>query len=1065
MIPGPKLLLTALALLTLSSACSWSQPPRVQDAIIPPMAVQDPLFKRSTGKIFLLPEGIWSFIPDASENAFRTMQPGDLIAFNPSDDTLLPDQQPPRHIFAIVTKRDWGFLLQRLDSQPITRNARGALSPLSSISFDDATAEAAGEVCYGTAHDLNNPCLTDQPLARFDIYAASHTDETAPTFHRLQIQNPPEAHTLTMPILRQALLYVDAQNTPKIFAPAELPERWIAIRATQTAITPDQISLVTNDTCPSLEQSGKILSGLTIHHRTLASLPHATHPLEVEAAAYQHAADALLWCAPDAKNPAQPGTQPGAKPSATIAATPAIHHPFLIARGQYILGSSTLGLRPIHLSTNPAQRALLAQITALSSRAHFELADFALEILLQSQPDAPQPLRQLAIQTMQLTASAGRPEAALRQGWFATRETWNRDGDPLYMLGQAAAFAAFDLNAEYSKLIQRFSETLKSANDTNLVAWLIYDDFRRKIAAGTEIPLLEFENIEKSLVARKLDTWALTIRALAIQHELQNQNTVPASALEILQKAFADRNLTPLWHAYFPQSPTTPLDCTDNARQTSCNLDSFGRRLAHIRAENPEEPARLIGQLRQTPRVELRPNFSIDALHLAEITAPSTRARLILAAFPLLNASDKSTILPELSQSLAHTLRDSPAQDTCTDLSQIQALGHELLLRATGPQVSPAEQTTARNAAWLANEAFPAACHSLAKFEETTRNYVRQHPRQSAAPNHLVVPFFDSLLARAAAQSSTDTARALARLTTELGNNEPCRRYNLALAAALARAGQLDNAQHHLLLAGNCSQSQNTFYVDSHNLILNYIAYERSGNWPNNKPPQALSSATQPGAKPDDHCIAFGPESFDILRYLEPEIAQLAAQLQLPAASTSPGFLQLRLSSAAIAQGEASYQVARRALSEGRPHVAASLLAEARADFISSSHLSGIARVAFLEATLFNNDLASFSQPTSQSTRSAAPQSLLKTAPAALPELFRSGFARAWLEQFDATPHAQRPQIPPHLFIAASLLVEDPAQTQNRVNSLPENTKTPHFQTLCEFSNPNDRLLHEASTR
>lgn len=1018
MIPRPKALLAALALFTVSAACSWSQPPRIQDAILPPLTVQDPLFKRSTGKIFLLPQGLWTLTLD-DDHTLNTMQPGDLIGFDAQDDTTLtPTQQ--RHIFAIVTRQSWGFLLQRLDSQPITRNAQGSITPLTNLNDDD--------ICTGTDQNLNSDCLTQTPLARFDIYALSPqtTGETLKPHNRLAIQNQPDARILAMPIVRQALLYIDAENTPRTFAPLQLPEHWIAIRATQPALTPDQITIVSDDSCPALDNVDATLSGLAVHHvRLNKKLPNLSHPLEVEAAAFEHAADTLLWCAKDATN----------------VATPAIHHPIFSARKQYILGSSILGLRPVQISADLKQRALIAQVSALSARNHTELADFALETLLHSHPTAN--IQQLAIQSMQLTASAGRPEAALRHGWIATKDNWNREGDPLYMLGQAAAFAAFDLNAEYTKRIQQFSKTLQSANDPNLVAWLVYDDFRRQIATGSQIPLLQFEEVEKNLVNRKLDTWAIALRALALQHEIENQNTIKPAAIEILQKAFQDRNMDAIWTAYIPQNTSRSLDCLS---EKACPLDSFGRRFAKLRSENPEN---LVAQLRTTPRVDLHANFAAQHLALAELDAnPSLQARLILAAFPLLAAHEKSETLPLLSNSLAKIVA-KPHENSCQDIAQIQAFGHELALRASAPDNSPGARTATQNATWLTNHAFPAACESLEKFEATVREYTKQ----SAAQTNLITPFFDSLLIRNinAENDNSATASALAQLTTQisndrLGNNEPCRRFNLALAAALARSGQLEDAQKHLLLSGKCTQPNNPSYAHSYNLVLNYISYERSGRWPDGQPPSTQTN----------RCAPLEDESFNIFQHLEPEIARLAALFQLPAAKSASGFLQIRLASSAIAQGEASYQVARRNLAEGRPQLAARLLSEARTDFASSSHFSGLARIEFLEQILFEKDLQAFArddQPANTRTQPEKTNSQLsiRLPTTKLPAAFRNGQARLWLQQFDAATPAERSKIPTHWLISASLLVEELPQTFVRLQSLPDDAIT---TTLADFCSP-----------
>src|SRR5690606_36157584 len=126
-----------------------------------------------------------------------------------------------------------------------------------------------------------------------------------------------------------------------------------------------------------------------------------------------------------------------------------------------------------------------------------------------------------------------------------------------------------------------------------------------------------------------------------------------------------------------------------------------------------------------------------------------------------------------------------------------------------------------------------------------------------------------------------------------LGNNEPCRRFNLALAAALARSGQLENAQKHLLLSGKCARPNNPSYAHSYNLILDYISYERSGHWPNGQPPSTQTN----------RCTPLEDESFNIFHHLEPDTARIATHSQLPAPQSDSGFLQIRRASSAIAQG------------------------------------------------------------------------------------------------------------------------------------------------------------------
>ncbi|MBA2662619.1 MAG: hypothetical protein H0U74_10020, partial [Bradymonadaceae bacterium] len=507
-------LLTALACM----ACSWTQPPREKDALAPILSVQDPLFARSTGKVFLLPEGLWAYLPDEQTHALDSALPGAIVAFDPVA------KEAAGHIFTVVMTRSWGLLLQRLDAQPINRDFRGALVP---VKLSAVGALPAG-LCTGTQDEFDDGCFARHASTRFNVYAL-----TGDGSGRLLLTNDADSESLTMPAVRAAHVHIGSDGARSVFSSPRssgLPARWIAISTPRASVPTSPVAIASSPECE--RASG--LTGLRTEHVIVANSAPTSHPLEVESAAFNQGVDALVYC-----------TSAGA----TIV-TPAIHRPMLVAGGQFVLGSSILGLRPVRLPAISAlERSLLAQAAASSARGDFALADFALEIVLQGQPEQRW-AHDLAVQAMQLTATAGRPEAALRQGFKGTRNAWNRENDTLYNVGMAAALAALGLQGEYMALASRLPEIASNAHDNELVAWLMWDHFRKRIAAGREIPLLEFEEAERLMLTNKSELWALAVRAMAMRHGAAHASPSTQAAHTAADAAFTRHKLEALWQAY-----------------------------------------------------------------------------------------------------------------------------------------------------------------------------------------------------------------------------------------------------------------------------------------------------------------------------------------------------------------------------------------------------------------------------------------------------------------------------------------------------------------------------------
>nr|MBA2663454.1 hypothetical protein [Lujinxingiaceae bacterium] len=470
--------------------------------------------------------------------------------------------------------------------------------------------------------------------------------------------------------------------------------------------------------------------------------------------------------------------------------------------------------------------------------------------------------------------------------------------------------------------------------------------------------------------------------------------------------------------------------------------DVYGRRLPSLLARQPET---LIAELRQLHVGELRAGFRLEDLRLKNAAQrPQQQARALLAGFALLSTVERQTALTLLADTLADSVSATHDQG-CAELGAIGALGDELRVRATGPDAQPDDRELAHHASWLATSVYAAACQGTAAFEEASLRWAQSR----SARLDLVFPFFDGLLGRHA-RGGVDAERVerLARLSATLGGAEQCRRLNLALATALTRDGQLEAAERHLLLFSNCGGSADT-YAGSRSTVASYIAHERSGQWP------ASRQANHQTA-----CIGLQPLGLDLLSQIEPEIAQLAASIQLAPVATSD-FLQLRTASTVVSRGEAAFQVARRALAEGRPLVAARSLQEARADFQSIKHLAGLARIAFLETVIFEGNLQG-AERLSAARPAALPRDLdagLAHLPeAALASLFRAGHARRWLADFDAAPQVTdaRPSTTlGQALIAASIIVEDDASTQLRWQAY---QSASGFERLCEVSLSGDSL-------
>ncbi|MFU8806103.1 MAG: hypothetical protein ACNA8W_19990, partial [Bradymonadaceae bacterium] len=771
-----------LGLLFATGACSWSNPPRSSDALGPSYSLRDPLFDRTMGEVFLMPEGLWAWVPESAGGTTDAFEVGQLALFQPVQD--------PAHVFAVVLKRPWGLLLQRLDTRPLRAESRGAMNPLGT----GAPNQDRPAICRGIGDDPRAmECLSETPTARWNVYGA-HDGLSRLVIRETQDKDP------LLPAGRLGQFLSVGAEPPQWFGGHSRPEgAWVAIADEGQGASPPMIRAATL-ACPALTSAQSLLE-----LEVLSDWKVIDHPLHIEGAAFEHGVDLLARCT-DAD---------------IVLFIPTLHRPMIGIREQR-LGAPVISRRPLRIEKAPSAAYLSTlQMGARVAAGDFGGADLWMEHLLEVLPNSSSRDR-LALLSMQIGAAAGRPEAAMRAGHFGSRTTWNRDNDKAWHLGLVSVFRQLEMHHEAHLRIQSLLDLNRRDRDEEWRTWHLWSELRLKRLQGKSLQLRELDEAVTKAEAEDLDDWALVLKTMAFQERAGKTNLEEAQ--RVIEAAYEKADLLPLWKAYLGDG--LPRACVASSTER-CAMDPYGRHLLDLLNEPNTSAHRLVGLLEEAPVIDFRPGFSADILLTIgqdeRITTSSID--LAMAIFPLLDVHGRHKIVDIVTTSLSEGLAEGSDGELCQTREAMGNRMNRTVARAAPTFSTREDRHQGRTLIWLTTAALDAACRGVPELLEAIEARAEAHPREAGAAlamvdARLLDPSTDAL--------SAEILHAASLLAARYGEGGFCRQWSLAMALAYITTGHLELAEAMLIHTGSCPKGADG--DDSSRALLQaYLQYEKTG--------------------------------------------------------------------------------------------------------------------------------------------------------------------------------------------------------------------------------------------
>lgn len=906
------LLVGVFALSASTIGCGWAQYPDRDQAVAGP-------FEMASGpggdsdeesrKLFVLPDGLWAYLGSPPDG----LEPGDLTIAGSGG-----RRSGSMHLFGVVSRHGWGLRLQRLDAAPFDAAKGGTyrLRPVGDARRIEQYPLGSLQTCLIRPKQVGeSSCVADAPAGtRWDLYPIDKNGSL-----------PVERITGAMPIPRAGLLHRGGESTPirRIGTHRRGAARWLAIARPTASRPPPDVSVTVDADCRSFD--GGDAFGLRVHE---ADVPSRDHPLHVEETAYRLATDALLAC--------DDGT--------TTARLPTLFRPALSTIRGTTIGPAALGRRAIPLErANETYRRRVSTALAYLAAGDPVIADYALERAVRTGSGMDN--ERLLVGGMQVAAAAGRPEAAHRRGREAGSGAWNRDNNPEFLLGRAAAHAASGKRREYFSTRESAREAADRRDDPRLEDWLEWADTMRQ-ATGGGIDSDKLARLAEDFEGPRARLWRAAIRLLSVRRDVDT----------------ARLSLRPMP----PERTGVPeirkaLDGGDIARTcdelASCRFDGYGRHLAGVlTSDEAASDQALVGRVLRMGRLEFQPGVGT----LLASNAAGRRLSLprLAALATHLGASDSSTFDELLSRRLVERLGDTR---TC------EASGAPLLRRQIALEAGGGADATGRLRLldWWYNGRGAVACRNA---PEAAASLVALSSENESVRRFLT-PLFPVLVDRA---ESNEDRRAVveraAEFTQKQGRARLCKRWRLALAAGAAASGNHREASSQIESAVGCGADEQHDRAES--LVIAYNGFLRSAAFPRKTNTELLPTLDRMvRRRVEDACVGLASPQHRFTEALPEDIARLAGKLASPRAA-SDGMLSISSSRDRLQDGLDRLEEAKEAMREGDFERARGRLNPAAENFRDLTHAPGLAQVTFLESVVSDPDDNTDSESTSEQTDS-----------------------------------------------------------------------------------------------
>ena len=921
-------ILSLLVVLLIGAGCGLGPAPSADEALLGATQLTKPSGEES-GEFFVLPDGLW--VQRAGEESDTSFELGEVVGLLPAEGA---GPARPRHLFVVVEQHSWGHLMQRLDSRPVARRIPGDKAELVTLR-PGQSVNAIADLCVVEGAPSQNDCLTDAaPGRRWRLYPYSDPN-------RLDLAE--EASGLPA---RPAVVAFRGVRTDEIrtmvLAADGADGRWLAVPLPQRRPLPARPIAIADASCP-LERGALAEYGVELL-RGEVEMP--THPLPMENEAYRHGVDALLDC-----------TKKGARVGA-----PSLFRPFITLADDTIAGPPALTRQPLAVGKmEPAARAMMLAAHAYLAVGETVVADFLITGALSS--DRSRNREPIALRSLQLAAAAGRPETALQRGRSASRGDWNRQNNPDYLLGKAAALAAMGLDNAFFDQRRRARESAQRLDEKELLYWMSWAGYAAEMeGAGRPDGGLDSRVDKEAEAGRTL--WAVAYAWLARRYETDAPTRPSKPRAEKLGIAELDAGL---------RGEGFDLACPSEA---TCPLDVYGRRL-QAKLDRLSGGSALRQTLEALGGSAIRPGFSWQRLE-SRAKTPVERFSLLVEVARKLPESRDGRLAEQTAGVIADLIEEAGLCDY-HDPDDELAVAARLIEMERAGRPRPSDGLSLLD--WFAGTV-NRTCEAVGAADSLV-----ERSTKLMKPATLLPDIFSALLDRA---ESTDDRRAVveraAAYAREHNLGKACKRWHLSLAAAYAKSGRYRPAEKELNGAVNCGVSAE--YGRTESLLIAYVAFLKSARLPRRLDEPLLQVAEAMTRRRFEPEVCTGLASFDFEPFapLDPDIVQLAETLSTSRPDRT-GELTVRSSLDQLDDLKEAMGRAVGQLADGAFETARDSLADARAIAERLGHAPALSQIDFLARALYGvpaGDLDGWEPPEACRPSDAAPTSSLPAEPTRL---------------------------------------------------------------------------------
>jgi len=926
--PGPdvalkyeisQVLQTALSVLIaalLVTGCGIAQQPRPADDIDVQWDVQDPTRTSPHAELFITDSGYWGYTPTERSEFEPSFGVGEIVTL---------DSDGFGHLFAVVQQQAWGYRLQRLDDRPIESKATGQLRRIT-----DEDISQRPDLCLVDGADTTaERCTQSHQHRRWQLYGlAEDGDRDGWT---LATESGDE-HELSRPVPPRVIAGSDGLSDWVESGPSTQPvDAAIAIESEPRTQTHLRARLVFDETCPDIPDSTALVKTVVADlDEAGVHLETDAHPVTMEDAAMRLGADAFVTCRHD-----QPHL-----------AVPMLTRPLLSDDDGHLLAPWSMGLEMRNLGELSASTAA-AWGRAAALGAVGDNSGSAFWISQAIGGELTDHTEAMALASMPLLATGGQPELALRIGSTLTGSAWNPENNPDYLDGLIALFAVVD-EAQTLRDRMEHRQGLLERHHSHRAGWHQWYELRIELAQrrGSHGPA--YRDVIADLQDDELDGWALAVWALLQSHNL----TLPiVDDPADLDHRFSDYDAHHLWTVLRGR----PLDqwapaCASDPGDAACAASSYG----WIPTDDGANGSRVIQALSTTAAPTIRHGYSeaTRGQPFRQFQSPLKTAAYWIALSPLVDEQ----LLPTVTEAALTGLRDGfedDHQSLCDERDQWKARFDNAAARSDVTDAGAVRRQWIGFLDWWTLHGIDGLCGD---FEDLADALAYHAPDSDFWRAEVLSLLEAKFLEESTSTSGFDDLQRAALLADDLGDDETCARWNLALVVASARSARLDTASDHLNEASRCLSSDDAL-EPAHRFVTAYLEFERGAGRSvvrDRATEDAIDHATRRRSE-GDFCIGLDPIGFRLEEQLPEEVMRIADHIDLEAGP--PGAFALRTASTVVGQARAAYLAGIRDLQRGELEAAAQALDHARLHFAHIRHLPGMVRIGFIDDVIFDGQL------------------------------------------------------------------------------------------------------------